>query len=179
LAEARRSRWRPSAFLNLRVIGIGLKNLDLGYGNNSSASGQLLSSGNARASSIWLRSAGRTRGAFSLVGCCSPGGSDRHAGTLKAALAPPKAHSEFFTEPNAATPMSIPKRSLGRADPHIQKVRVTPPTAKNPKESGANVVRATHSRAERGEFLPITSPLPGLSLERTTGFEPATLTLAR
>ena len=44
---------------------------------------------------------------------------------------------------------------------------------------GADVVQTGSEDASRGHFGPLATHLPGLSLERTTGFEPATLTLAR
>jgi len=47
------------------------------------------------------------------------------------------------------------------------------------RKCGANVVHLVPKSAIRLRFRPLTPPRPGLSLERTTGFEPATLTLAR
>ena len=55
-------------------------------------------------------------------------------------------------------------------------------TARRPKNSrkcGANVVRGSSRLATSGRFPPLALLQPGLFLERTTGFEPATLTLAR
>ena len=44
---------------------------------------------------------------------------------------------------------------------------------------GTDVVQSTPRNASRGHFSSLATHLAGLSLERTTGFEPTTLTLAR
>ena len=45
--------------------------------------------------------------------------------------------------------------------------------------TGADVMRGAAKCATQARLWPFAGSLPGLSLERTTGFEPATLALAK
>ena len=62
---------------------------------------------------------------------------------------------------------------------HTQDVRIDVTRQTRINKCGAIVVRVTSCTLPMGPFQPTAAPSPGSSLERTTGLEPATLTLAR
>jgi len=131
----------------------------------------------------WPRTAGRVQlaayslAAYSLAAyrtrTCGP--HARHAevgkrdlGGIASLITRRNLHTSITSPPTLAW-MTLTRKNKGST--------ARPP--RNARKCGANVVHRARRRNTRGRFRPLAAPLPGLSLERTTGFEPATLTLAR